>query len=169
MSRKLLVYPNEILSRKAVEIEGIDDFVRDLAREMTAVMYENRGIGLAAPQVGEGVRLITVDVSGPDNRENLMVLVNPEIIEAQGECEGEEGCLSVAGYRSIVQRAEKVRVRGLDLEGKEIVLDADDILATCLQHEIDHLDGILFIDRISRLKRKLYDKKVMKWLKNKKE
>lgn len=169
MSRKLLVYPNEILSRKAAEIEDIDDFIRDLAREMTSVMYENRGIGLAAPQVGEGVRLITVDVSGPDNREGLMVLVNPEIIEAHGECEGEEGCLSVAGYRSIVQRAEKVRVRGLDLEGKEVVLDADDILATCLQHEIDHLDGILFIDRISRLKRKLYDKKVMKWLKNKEE
>ncbi|MFP4108606.1 MAG: peptide deformylase [Desulfonatronovibrio sp.] len=169
MSRQLLVYPNEILSRKAVEIEDINDFIRDLARDMTSIMYENRGIGLAAPQVGEGVRLITVDVSGPENRESLMVLVNPEIVEAQGECEGEEGCLSVAGYRSIVKRAEKVQVRGLDLEGKEVVLDADDILATCLQHEIDHLDGILFIDRISRLKRNLYDKKVMKWLKNKKE
>ena len=169
MSRRLVVYPNEILSRKAAPVERIDDFIRELAREMTSIMYENRGIGLAAPQVGEGVRLITVDVSGPDKRDELMVLVNPEIIRQEGECTSEEGCLSVSGYRTAVKRAEKVHVRALDLEGREIILEADDILATCLQHEVDHLDGVLFIDRISRLKRNLYDKKIIKWLKNKKE
>ena len=169
MSRQLVVYPNEILSRKAAPVERIDDFIRELARDMASIMYENRGIGLAAPQVGEGVRLITVDLSGPDKRDDLMVLVNPEIIHQEGECTGEEGCLSVSGYKTSVKRAEKVHVRALDLEGREINLEADDLLATCLQHEVDHLDGVLFIDRISRLKRKLYDKKITKWLKNKNE
>ncbi len=145
----------------------IDDHIRELSKDMTRIMYENRGIGLAAPQVGESLRLITVDISGPDKRESLMVLVNPEILESHGECDSEEGCLSVVGYQSVIKRAEKVRVRAKDLEGKEVVLEADGLLATCLQHEIDHLEGVLFIDRISRLKRKFYDKKLARWLSKK--
>jgi len=164
-----MTYPAEILSTKAVPVENIDESIQELVQDMARIMYDNRGIGLAAPQVGEGLRVIIFDLSGPDKREGLMALVNPEIIHKEGQCDSEEGCLSVMGYKSMVKRAEKVRVRALDLEGKEVLLDADDLLATCLQHEIDHLDGILFIDHISRLKRKLYDKKVSKWIKNRKE
>lgn len=169
MSRKIVTYPAEVLCRKAAPIEKIDDSVRELADDMARIMYENRGIGLAAPQVGECVRLVVTDLSGPENRDALKVFVNPEIIEVQGESESEEGCLSVVGYRSLVKRAEKVKLKATDLEGKEVVLEADDLMATCLQHELDHLDGILFIDRISRLKRKMYDKKLGKWLKSKQE
>lgn len=167
MSRKLITYPEKILSQKAVPVETIDDSIRELVRDMTEIMYENRGIGLAAPQVGESVRVIIVDLSGPEKREDLMVLVNPEITEKQGECDSEEGCLSVLAYKSSVKRAEKVKVRAMDLEGSEVILDADELFATCLQHEIDHLDGILFIDRISRLKRKFYERKLIKWLSKK--
>jgi peptide deformylase len=169
MSRKLITYPNEILSTKAVPVGDIDGSIRDMVRDMSRIMYENRGIGLAAPQVGEGLRVIIVDLSGPDKREGLVTLVNPEITLKQGECDSEEGCLSVVGYKSLIKRAEKVRVKAMDLDGNEVFLDADGLLATCLQHEIDHLDGLLFIDHISRLKRKFYDKKVARWLKNKKE
>lgn len=167
MSRKLITYPEKILSQKAVPVETIDDSIRELVRDMTEIMYENRGIGLAAPQVGESVRVIIVDLSGPEKKEDLMVLVNPEITEKQGECDSEEGCLSVLAYKSTVKRAEKVKVRAMDIEGSEVILDADELFATCLQHEIDHLDGILFIDRISRLKRKFYEKKLTKWLSKK--
>lgn len=167
MVRKLVTYPHEVLCSKARPVEEIDDFIKELSKDMAQVMYENRGIGLAAPQVGECLRLITVDISGPDKREELMVLVNPEIIEEDGEAESEEGCLSVVGYKTSVKRAEKVKVKASDLDGKEVCIEADDLLATCLQHEIDHLDGVLFIDRISRLKRKMYDKKLNRWLKSK--
>lgn len=169
MVRKLVTYPSDVLSENAKPVQHVDDYIKELADDMAAVMYENRGIGLAAPQVGEGLRLITVDISGPDKKEELMVLVNPEIVEEEGETESEEGCLSVIGYKTSVKRAEKVRVKATDLEGKPVDIQADDLLAICLQHEIDHLDGILFIDRISRLKRKFYDKKITKWLKTKKD
>lgn len=164
MSRKLLTYPAEILSQKALPVKDIDDSIRELVREMTVIMYENRGIGLAAPQVGEGVRVIIVDLSGPEKREDLRVLINPQITHRQGECDSEEGCLSVVGYQSVVKRAENVLVRALDLDGREVVMEAEKLLSTCLQHEIDHLDGVLFIDRISRLKRKFYDKRLARWL-----
>lgn len=169
MARQLVTYPNEVLCENARPVQNVDDYIKELADDMAHVMYENRGIGLAAPQVGEGLRLITVDISGPDKKEELMVLVNPEIVEEEGETESEEGCLSVIGYKTYVKRAEKVRVKATDLEGKPVDIEADDLLAICLQHEIDHLDGILFIDRISRLKRKFYDKKITKWLKTKKD
>jgi peptide deformylase len=169
MSRKLITYPNEILSHKAVPVGDINGSILDMVQDMSRIMYENRGIGLAAPQVGEGLRVIIVDLSGPDKRAGLMTLVNPEITLKQGECDSEEGCLSVVGYKSVIKRAEKVQVQAMDLKGNEVFLDADGLLATCLQHEIDHLDGLLFIDHISRLKRKFYDKKVARWLKNKKE
>ena len=169
MARKLITYPDEILSRKAAPVECIDDSLHQLVKDMTRIMYENRGIGLAAPQVGEAVRLITVDISGPDKKEDLMVLINPEIVHSEGQCDSQEGCLSVVGYKSVVKRAEKVQVRAQDLKGREVLLEADDILATCIQHEIDHLDGVLFIDRISRLKRKLYDKRLSRWIRNRKD
>lgn len=137
--------------------------IRDLARDMLETMYEYEGIGLAAPQVGELIRLIVVDVTGPGKREEPHVFVNPELELIGDEVESEEGCLSVAEYRAPVCRSERVRLRATDLDGNPVILEADGIFAICLQHECDHLDGKLFIDRISRLKRSLYDAKVKKW------
>jgi peptide deformylase len=160
-------YPDPVLAEVACPIEAITPEIRRLAEDMVQTMYNSEGLGLAAPQVGESCRLIVVDVSGPSRRDGLHVLVNPVIVSAEGETESEEGCLSVIGYRSTVRRHERVVVRGKDLDGREVELQADDILSVCLQHEIDHLDGVLFLDRISRLKRSFYDKKVQKWLKRK--
>jgi peptide deformylase len=168
MAREILKYPNPILSQKALEIGEITPEIRQLALDMAEAMYEKRGIGLAAPQVGECCRLIAVDISGPDERTDLKFLVNPVIVSREGEVEDEEGCLSVAQFRAKVKRSEKVVVKATDLDGNPLEIVADDVMAVCLQHEIDHLDGVLFIDRISRLKRALYDNKVKKWLKARK-
>ena len=169
MPREILKYPNPVLSQKAQEITTVTPEIRQLATDMAEAMYEKRGIGLAAPQVGECCRLIAVDISGPDERTDLKFLVNPVIVSREGEAEDEEGCLSVAQFRAKVKRSEKVVVKAKDLDGKDVEIAADDVMAVCLQHEIDHLDGILFIDRISRLKRALYDNKVKKWLKARKD
>ncbi|MFP4071483.1 MAG: peptide deformylase [Desulfovibrionales bacterium] len=167
MVKRILTHPDPVLVKKSCEIEKITPQILELARDMVETMYENQGIGLAAPQVGECVRLITVDVTGPENREGLITIVNPKIISTDGEVESDEGCLSVSNFRSVVKRAARVRVSGMDLEGNELSLEAEDLLAICLQHEIDHLEGVLFIDRISRLKRTLYEKRLAKWNKKK--
>ena len=164
MIREVLTYPNPLLKRKAEPVGEITPELRTLAADMVDTMYENDGIGLAAPQIGEMIRMITVDITGPEKRENLRVLVNPELeMIGDEEVESEEGCLSVEDYRAPVARAEQVKVRATDLDGKPVEFEADGLLAVCLQHECDHLDGKLFIDRISRLKRNLYDAKVKKW------
>ncbi|MFP5238608.1 MAG: peptide deformylase, partial [Acidobacteriota bacterium] len=160
--------PDPILCKKAEPVCEITPEIRQLADEMAEAMYEKRGVGLAAPQVGECCRLIAVDVSGPDERTDLMFLVNPEIVSREGQVDEEEGCLSVSNFRSKVRRSEKVVVKATDLDGKPVEIPADGILAICLQHEIDHLDGVLFIDHVSRLKRAMYDNKVKKWLKARK-
>ncbi len=163
MEREIITYPNEVLSRKSDRIEEVTPDIQELAEDMIRIMYDNDGIGLAAPQVAENQRIITVDVSGPEKREDLRVFINPELVYTEGEVETEEGCLSVVGYRASVKRAARVKLHAMDLKGQEVDVDADEMLSVCLQHEIDHLDGILFIDRISRLKRSLYDKKLNKW------
>lgn len=168
MKLPILKYPDPVLARKAAAVAEITPELRQLAADMVETMYESEGIGLAAPQVGEGCRLIVVDVSGPEDRTDLRVLVNPEILTAEGQVDSEEGCLSVIGLRSTISRAERVQVRGLNLDGQDVIIDADGLLAICLQHEIDHLEGVLFIDRMSRLKRAFYDKKVKKCQKDKK-
>lgn len=165
MKRSILTYPEPLLAQEAEPVTEITQKLKDLANDMVETMYESDGIGLAAPQVGELVRLITVDVTGPENRKQLFVLFNPMIVDECGEVESEEGCLSVPNFRSKVTRAGEVRVLGQGLDGKEVAIEAKGMLAICLQHEIDHLNGTLFIDRISNLKRTLYDRKVRKWLK----
>ncbi len=165
MARTIRTYPDPVLAQKAQPISEVTDTIRQLAAEMLELMYAHDGIGLAAPQVGEAVRLVTLDLSGPKKREAPRVLVNPVLSGHEGQVESEEGCLSVRGYRTTVPRAERVHLSATDLEGNAIEEDCDGLLAICLQHEIDHLDGILFIDRISRLKRALYDKRVHKWIK----
>lgn len=167
MARSIITYPHPVLAQKAKPVHEITPDIRALAAEMAELMYVNKGIGLAAPQVAESLRLITVDLSGPEKREALQVFVNPVLSNFQGEVESEEGCLSVRGYRTTVPRAERVHLSAQDLDGNAVELDADDLLAICLQHEIDHLEGVLFIDRISKLKRSLYERKVRKWLKQK--
>lgn len=169
MTLEILTYPDPRLKEKAREIEKITPELRKLAQDMAETMYANEGIGLAAPQVGERCRLVVVDLTGPERREGLLVLVNPRITSAEGQTETDEGCLSVRSYRSMIKRAAKVTVAARDLDGGDVALEAEDLLAVCLQHEIDHLDGVLFIDHISRLKRLFYDKKVEKWQKRKEQ
>ncbi len=167
MVREVLKYPHPKLAQKAEPVKEITPEIVKLADDMAVTMYENQGIGLAANQVGECVRLVVIDLSGPDKREDLNVLINPRILYKEGEVESEEGCLSVRDYRSTLMRAEKVAVEALNLDGELKRYDADGLFAICLQHEIDHLEGTLFIDHLSRLKRSLYDKRVKKWDKRK--
>ena len=128
---------------------------------MIEVMYDEPGIGLAAPQVGASVRLFVIDTEWSDEEIGChpLVVINPEISEREGRITWDEGCLSVPDYSAVVERDAKITLRGLDLEGQPIVEHAEGLRAVCIQHEVDHLDGILFIDRISRLKRGLYVKK----------
>jgi len=158
------------LCEKAYPIEEITPDLKDLVSEMAEIMYESEGVGLAAPQIGQCSRLVVIDLSGPEKREALQVFINPEIVAADGVEVKDEGCLSVPfGYRADVKRAQTVTVTALDLEGKQFEVQADGLLARCLQHEIDHLDGKLFIDRISRLKRSLFDSRVKKSQRRKKD
>ena len=161
-SEKIRVYPDPVLRKVALPIQGIDDDVVHLAQEMAGIMYGAPGIGLAAPQVGVSQRLIVVDVTYTQGKNGLITLVNPEIVEAEGYVEYEEGCLSVPGCNEVVERAQRVLVRGVDLEGNEHRIEADGLLAIALQHEIDHLQGILFIDRLSSLKRNIIRRKLRK-------
>lgn len=165
MKCEILIYPDPRLQEKASPIGKITPEIKKLAKDMVETMYEADGIGLAAPQVGHSCRLIVVDITGPSLKEDLKIILNPEIVASEGETEYEEGCLSVREIKAKVKRAEKITVKGKDLNGKPVEIEADGLLAVCLQHEIDHLEGVLFIDRLSRLKRTLYDKKVKKWQK----
>lgn len=154
----VLQFPDPRLRRRAEPIEKITDELRQLAADMLETMYDEPGIGLAAPQVGQSIRLIVVDTEWTEENAERKpcVFVNPEIVERAGEITWNEGCLSVPDLTADVERAERVVLRALDLEGREIVETAEGLRAVCFQHELDHLDGVLFIDRISRLKRNLY-------------
>ena len=162
MPRTIVTYPNPVLAKKAAPVVEITDEIRALAAEMIEIMYADKGIGLAAPQVAESIRLITVDLSGPEKREDPRVFINPVLSNLEGEVESEEGCLSVVGYRSTVIRAERLRLTALDLDGNTVEMDADDLMAICLQHEVDHLEGVLFIDYLSPLKQQRIRQKVEK-------
>jgi len=160
----ICTYPEKILREKAETISTIDKEVANLAEHMAETMYNAPGIGLAATQVGVAKRLLVADIAPNSPESNLLVLVNPEIVAAEGEVVIEEGCLSVPDYQAEVKRHERVTVRGLDLNGEEVEIDAEGLLAVALQHEIDHLNGILFIDRISKLKRDLFKRRLRKKL-----
>ncbi|MGE4651426.1 MAG: peptide deformylase [Myxococcota bacterium] len=156
--REVLQFPDERLRRVAKPLEHVDDSIRELARDMCDVMYDEPGIGLAAPQVGEAIRMVVVDTewTEEDAERNPLVLVNPEIIEAEGKLVWTEGCLSVPDFQAEVERAESVVLRAANLDGETLEIRSEGLQAVCFQHEIDHLDGKLFIDRISRLKRSRY-------------
>ena len=146
----ILRYPDPRLEKVAQPVDQVDESIRQLVRDMSETMYAAPGIGLAATQVDVHKRVIVLDVS--DTRDQLVVLINPEILERAGEQECEEGCLSVPGFYDVVKRAEKVKVRALDGDGKASELLADGLLAVCIQHEMDHLEGKVFVEYLSRLK-----------------
>ena len=156
----ILHFPDPRLREPATVIDVVDDAVRRLIDDMLETMYDAPGIGLAAPQVNIHKRLIVIDIS--EDRSTPLCLVNPSIVAAEGVEQTEEGCLSVPGFYEDVERAEWVKVRALDRDGVERVIEADGLLAVCLQHEIDHLDGKLFVDYLSPLKQKRIKKKLEK-------
>ncbi len=159
---EILKYPHSILKKRCEEVGKIDEEIKKLIRDMTETMYHAHGIGLAACQVGVSRRVIVVDVSPLDPEKEWFALLNPEIISEEGEVDHEEGCLSVPDCVEKIKRKERVVVKGLSPEGETLRIDADGILAIALQHEIDHLNGTLILDRISGLKRALYRDRLRK-------
>lgn len=151
---KILTIPNPILREQATVVTSFDSNLHQILDDMTDTMYAARGIGLAAPQVGILQRIAVIDTS--ENKSEKIEFINPEIIAASGSTKTEEGCLSIPKYREYVNRKEKVVVRAMDRLGKQFQIEADDLFAICIQHEMDHLNGVLFIDRLSALKRQLF-------------
>jgi peptide deformylase len=157
---EILRFPDPRLRNEAQPVAAVDDSIRKLVEEMFETMYQAPGIGLAATQVNVAKRVVVIDVSEEHNEP--LCLINPEILEQSGEEQMEEGCLSVPGVYDTVTRAERVKVRALDLDGRPFELDTDGLLAVCIQHEIDHLNGKLFVDYLSGLKRQRIRKKLEK-------
>lgn len=156
------LYPDAVLKRKAEPVTRFDAALQQLIDVMFETMYAAPGVGLAAPQIGESLRLFVYDVGAAEGRPGPGVVINPHILSQSGQLIEEEGCLSVDGYRDRVRRAGRMAVVGLDRDGKEIRLEGEGLFARMLQHEMDHLDGLVFIDRLSPLKRGLYLKKLKK-------
>ncbi len=152
--RPLILLPDPLLREKSRPVERVDDALRRLADDMLATMYDAPGIGLAAIQIGEPLRMLVIDIGKDEEARNPLVAINPEIVAASDELSvHEEGCLSIPEYYAEVERPASITVRHLDRDGKQVVTEASGLLATVFQHEIDHLDGVLFIDHISKLKR----------------
>ena len=160
--REIRIIGDPVLTRTAAPVVQVDEEIVRLARDMVETLHAAPGIGLAAPQVGVGKRVIVVDLSVGVDKDALHILVDPEIVEKEGEAVCEEGCLSVPDIREKVVRPYRVVVRGLDLEGRTVTIEGEDLLARAFCHEIDHLDGILFVDKLSALKRTLIRKKLKK-------
>jgi peptide deformylase len=153
--RPIVLYPEPVLRRKAAAVESFDSDLANLVRDLTETMYDAPGVGLAAPQLGVERRVAVVDVAPGTPESRLHVFVNPEIVAATGRETGEEGCLSIPGLTEKVDRPQRITVRALDVAGNRFELEAEGFLARACCHEIDHLDGVLFIDRITGLRREL--------------
>ena len=160
--REILIIGDPVLTRKSERVDDITEDVVRLARDMVETVHAAPGVGLAAPQVGVSKRIIVVDLSVGENEDALHVLINPEIMSKEGEVICEEGCLSVPDIKEKVARPYQVVVRGLDLKGRPVEIEGRDLLARAFCHEIDHLEGILFVERLSALKRTLIKKKLKK-------
>jgi peptide deformylase len=160
--RPITKYGDPVLHEPAQPVQTIDDSIRTLLTDMVETMYAAPGIGLAAPQVGVPLRVIVIDLSVGEDRDQLIQLVNPELILKDGEQRHEEGCLSVPGYGGSPVRPARVEVKGLDPEGVERVYTGTELLARAFCHEIDHIDGLLFVDRLSPLKRDLMKRRLRK-------
>jgi peptide deformylase len=166
MIREIVKYPDPILQRPTEQVTEFDEQLRTLAEDMFESMYKAIGIGLAAPQIGVGKRMTVIDLSNQKDAKDKIVLVNPEIIHKEGKQVEEEGCLSLPDIRDKVSRAMKVKVKAQDLEGKWFEMEGEELLARAFQHEIDHLDGILFPWRVSALKRDLILRKIRRMQKS---
>lgn len=154
----IILYPDDRLRVKCKPVDTVNDEIRTLVADMIETMYDAPGVGLAAPQVGGEVRITVIDCAEPEAKSDLRVFINPEITFREGSLVWEEGCLSIPGVFSNVKRSRRVTVRALDRDGNPFELDAEELLAVCLQHEIDHLDGVLFVDHLSRLKSRMAHK-----------
>ncbi|WP_238398555.1 peptide deformylase [Edaphobacter sp. 12200R-103] len=163
---EIVKYPDPVLAKRGEDVTEFGEDLKTLVEEMFESMYAAHGIGLAAPQIGLSKRLTVIDVSFKKVPADKLVLINPEIVEREGKQFEEEGCLSLPEIREKVNRAAKVRVRAQNVEGEWFEVEGEELLARALQHEIDHLDGVLFIDRLSRLKRDLVHRRIKKMQKN---
>lgn len=163
---EIVKYPDPVLAKRGEDVTEFGEDLKTLVEEMFESMYAAHGIGLAAPQIGLSKRLTVIDVNFKKDPADKLVLVNPEIIEREGKQFEEEGCLSLPEIREKVNRAAKVKVRAQNVDGEWFEVEGDELLARALQHEIDHLDGVLFIDRLSRLKRDLVLRRIKKMQKN---
>lgn len=157
---EVLKYPDDRLRTKAKPVEKVDDAIRQIIDDMFETMYHDEGIGLAATQVNIHQQIITIDIEG--DKQDQVVLINPEVLASSGETGIEEGCLSIPGCRGLVPRKETITVKALDRNGKAFTLEANELLAICIQHEIDHLNGVLFVDYLSPLKRQRIKQKMEK-------
>lgn len=159
-------YPDKVLKKKASPVATLDGELQKLIDDMIETMYAAPGVGLAAPQVGVSKRLAVIDISTKGTEMPLLVLINPVFLRKEGAIEFEEGCLSLPEYTAKIERAEKVVIRTMDRKGRETEIEAEGLLAIALQHEIDHLDGLLLIDRISPIKREFFKKRYQKKIKS---
>ncbi len=164
---EILKYPNPVLRKKTTAITDFDDGLKKLVADMAETMYAAPGVGLAAPQIGVSQQLVVIDIT--EDKNQLLVLINPEIINGEGSQIDEEGCLSVVDLSAKVKRFDKIKVQAKNLDGADIEFEAEEWFARVIQHELDHLKGILFIDHLSSLKRALYKKKRKKQLKDEAE
>jgi peptide deformylase len=160
--RTILRYPDKRLREKAQPVAVVDDEIRQLCDDLAETMYAAPGVGLAAPQIGVSKRIFVIDIASADEKSELRVFINPEFVSREGETVWEEGCLSFPGIHEEVQRAARVTVRALGLDGKPFELTAEGLLAIAIQHEYDHLEGTLMIDRVSLLKRRFIDREMRK-------
>ena len=156
----ILHYPDKRLRTVAKTVEAVDDSTRTLVKDMFETMYDAPGIGLAATQINHHQRIIVIDIS--EDKSQPVCLINPEIVEKDGEIDWDEGCLSVPNYYDCVKRANQIKVSALNEQGERFELEATELLAVCIQHEIDHLDGILFVDHLSKLKQRRLKEKLKK-------
>lgn len=165
MNKPIVRYGAEVLERVAQRVDNITDREVATVRDMVETMYAASGVGLAAPQIGVGERIMVTDPTGGEDKGQLIVLVNPEIVSSDGEQNEEEGCLSIPGFSEVVCRPKHVVIRGLDLDGRERILEGADLLARAFCHEMDHLNGVLFLDHLSFLKRDLIRRRIRKLVK----
>ena len=165
MLRPIVLYGAEVLAKPSKPVLDITDAEVQLVKDMVETMYKAPGVGLAAPQVGVGKRIMVTDPSAGEKRNQLITIINPEIAESEGEQLEDEGCLSIPGFSAVVLRPKKVVLKGIDLNGKEITVEGKDLLARAFCHEMDHLNGVFFLDHLSFLKRDLIKRKIRKLVK----
>ncbi len=158
--REILEFPDPRLREVGEPVTVFDDSLRQLVEDMAETMYDAPGVGLAAPQIGVSKRIFVIDIAGEDEPSDLLVFINPEILSLDGTQQWEEGCLSFPGATETLKRAEQVRVRAQDAHGEAFELEADGLLAVAIQHENDHLDGVLMIDKLNPIKKRLFSRKV---------